>query len=166
MFYGNREDQNKHISEIIKENREAAQLFPEIRKVIQNFDGKVYNIRFQKALQDATGKYIWAKYNDYGSYGGNVSIYICGNANRIYTLATIRREDMKDGKRIDAEKMIASARVNRESHLKKAYKMEQSMQQIDVIKKQIQDIEQLLKAVTSPLDYEIRDTYNIPSRLT
>lgn len=165
MFYGNREDQNKRIQEIIDENRAAAQLFPEIRKVIMNFDNKVFNIKLQKALQESTGKRIFTESRDFGNYGGHVNIYIYGNAGRQYTIATLKREDMEDGKRINAAKMIESARSNREAHLKTAYNLEQSMQQIDTIKQQINDIKKLLEAVTAGLHYEIRDTYNIPSRL-
>lgn len=164
MFYGSREDQDKRIRTLIEDNRKAAQLFPVIRKVIENFDGKVYNKRLQTALQE-TGERLYTEHK-VSSYGGWVRIYFYGHCGYEYTLATLRIEDMQDGKRINAAKMIESARKERESHLKTAYNLEQSMQKVDEIKQQLADIEQLLKAITGKLDYQIIDTYNLPRRLT
>ena len=160
MYCGSKEDQDKYIDTLVKENRKAAQLFPSVRKVLENFDGKVYNIRLQRAIQEETGDHIYTeeRYN-------RVYIYIYGTAGRQYTIAALDREDMEDGKRINAKKMIESAREYRESHLKKAYQLEQQAAQIITIKEQVKQIEQLLKSVTCKLDYEIRDIYGIPSRL-
>ena len=161
MYYGTREEKDNAVKTIIEEHRTAAGLFPAVRRVIERFDGKVYNVRFQTALQEETKRKIYTE-----TRGNFVYIYIYAACGRQYTLAALQREDMADGKRINAAKMIESSREYRESHLKKAYKMEQDARRIDEIQKQVADIEKLLKSVVGGLDYQLRDIYSIPINLS
>lgn len=161
MYYGSKEDQDRHVQTLIKEHRDAAALFPAIRKVCAAFDGKVYNVRFTKALREATGARVFTEAKTETIY-----IYIYGHAGRWIHLANLSRADMADGKRINAAKLIESARICRESHLKKAYELELAAAKADLVKQQLQDLEQLLQAILKDIPYEIRDTYNINARLT
>ena len=160
MYYGTREEKDKAARKIAQFHRETAELFPAIRKVIENFDGKVFNVRFEKALQEKTGKRIFAK-----AYNAYIYIYLYFEG-REYNLAILHREDMADGKRINAAKMIESAREHRASHYLKAYTIEAQMTQIDAISQQLQDIERTLTALTCHLDYSIRDIYGLTCRLS
>ena len=103
-------------------NREAAALFPAIRKVFEAFDGKVFNCRLEKALREATGRRVFVKKCDY-----NIEVYTYLDdyrGNSWYTLAFVKCEELKDGKRIPAAAFIDSARSYREKHLKEAAQME------------------------------------------
>ena len=54
MFIGStRESQDKQAQMEVEARREAAAAFPFIRPVLQRFNGKVYNCRFEKALKEA-----------------------------------------------------------------------------------------------------------------
>ena len=140
--------------------RDAANLFPAIRKTCAAFDNKVYNCRFTKALQDASGAYICTEKR----YKW-LELYIYDKGNRIL-LASVELEYMPDGKRIPADLLIESARAKREELLQRAAALEAIPEKAPAIKEQFRQLKKLVDALRDSIPYEARDAYRFDFRLT
>lgn len=158
-FYA-REDQDKAAQELAATYREAAGIFPALRRVFEQYDSKVFNCKVTKALQEATGRYIYAEKRY------SVLDFYFYERGRQFTLAQIRLDAMPDGKRIDAGKLIESARAEREIYLRKAAELSAIAGQVDTIKAQIEVLKKQLKAIVDPLPYEARDIWGLGYRIT
>ena len=139
--------------------RDAANTIPVLCKVIKEFDGKVYNVRFDRAIEAATDQHVYVdtRYNW-------ISIRMCAQSFRgaSIALAQIRREDLKDGKRIPADKMIESARACRESFLNDAYYLESSREDVYQAREYImQEVKRLSRFIDS-VPSVAKDLYHIP----
>ena len=161
MYYGcTKEVQDKATRSFIKQYRDAAALYPQIKNVIQEFDGKVFNKRLQTALQDRTGARVYVE-----NRPNMIDIHIYGSRGEWVTLAILLKDDMEAGKRINAGKLIESLTDHRTHLLKKAAEYEEQIEQIEQVKEQIRQIDKQLKAVLAPFDCTIRDIYGINKRL-
>lgn len=140
--------------------RNAAGLFPAVRKTAETFDGKVYNCRFEKALQEATGSRVFAakRYKW-------IEIYIYEDGRQI-TLAQIAQDALKDGKRIPADMIIESAREHRESLLKRATELETAIEKVPDIRRQIETLSGMICQLRDSIPYEVRDVYRLDYRIT
>ena len=160
MYGYTQKDQDAAIKAYIEAYRNAAALYPALKRVIQSFDKKVFNKRLETALQAETGARIYVDNRpnmiDIHMYGGPRSSWI--------TLATLLKDDFIDGKRIDAEKLTESLTDHRAALLKKAAEYEQQIGQIDQVKEQLKQLKKQIAAVLSPYDYTIRDIYGINLR--
>lgn len=142
--------------------RDAANVIPALCKVIREFDGKVYNVRFDRAIKAATDQHVYVdtRYNWI-----SIQMYAQSFSGASITLAQIRREDLKGGKRIPADKMIESARSCRASFLNDAYCLESSKDEMYQAREYIiQEVEKLNRYVGS-LPSVARDLYEIPYRI-
>ena len=161
MYYYKKEDQDAAARAYIKAYREAAALYPKIKKVIQSFDRKVFNKRLETALQEGTGARVFVENRpnmiDVHIFGGPHSNWI--------TLATLSKDDFIDGKRINAEKLIQSLTDRRNNLLQTAARYEQQIEQIDAVKDQIAHLRRQLENVLAPYDYTMRDIYGINKRI-
>ena len=66
------EDKKKRIASEIKKLKNAASFYPVIKPIIQSFDGKVFNCRLEKALQEAVNNSFGMNESDghtYPKYG-------------------------------------------------------------------------------------------------
>lgn len=160
MRYFSREDQDKAAAELIAAYREAASLFPSIRTVFEQFNGKCYNKRIDKALTLAACHVIHSE-----KRFQTLHFYCYGSAGRIHTLASIHENDMPDGKRLDASKLIESARTCRAEALRRAAEIEQVSEQVDRILDQLKQIDDMVKAIVDPISWEARDIWNLNARL-
>lgn len=147
-----------------KAHREAAALFPQIRKVFESFDGKVYNCRLEKALQESTGRRIYTQKTGY-----TLSVYLYlpdYRGNSEYTIAVIKTAELVDGKRIPAAALIESARQHREEHLQQAALLESAPDTMPETAQRIRYfIDQANKLIDS-LPYSVREMYGIsPARM-
>ena len=143
----------------IKGLREAASLFPNIRKVVERFDGKCYNCRFDKAIKDI-GPGIWVEKTKY-----YFRIYTYNHRYHGLTLAQISLDDMPDGKRIPAELLVKSLKGRRESMLREACEIEESMKHVEEIESQVNQIESLLSSVYKNIPSFVLDTYKLRYRM-
>lgn len=160
MHYGfKREEQDAATKSFIKDYRDAAALYPVIKKVVLSFDQKVFNKRLEKAIQDETGKRIYID-----NRPGFIDIHLFGHHNEWITIGRLDKSDFIDGKRIDAEKLIKSLTDQRAYLLKKAALYEQQMNDIDQVKEQLNQIKKQIDAILEPYDYTIRDIYGINKR--
>ena len=142
--------------------RDAANVIPVLCMVIKEFDGKVYNVRFDRAIKSATNQHVYVdtRYNW-------ISIYMCPQpfSGGSVVLAQIERSDLKDGKRIPADKMIESARSHRESYLNDAYYLESNRDEMYQAREYIiQEVKRLNKYIAGILPVA-RDIYKIPYRV-
>jgi len=160
MFYGPREEQDKTAKRKIDAYRQAASLFPLIRDVVQTFDNKVYNCRLEKALKEKDHRMYVEKRFNYLAICCYVQHY-----NDNFTLASIKLDDMPEGKRIPAELIIEDARERRANILKKAYEMEKAMQNIDFYAGQLGHYAAQIKKIVDSVPFEIRDIYNLNYRI-
>lgn len=141
----------------IKEYNKAASILPELVKVLKAFDGKVYNCRLEKALQEALKIRVYVKKTDY-----NIDIHYYGEDNQWITLACAKLADaLKDGKRINSAAFIEDAEKRRNEFLKRACRIEVQAPQVEEIKKRVKQLEKILDALTGSLDYDLRDIYGI-----
>ena len=155
-------DRKKFTDDLIADLRETADLYPVIAKVLQAYDGKVFNCRLQKALQDATGARIFAEKKT-----KFIEIYIYTSRQReCRTLATLSIDAMQDGKRINAAAFIEDARERRAKHLQRAAQIAQQVQQAQQIKDQVLQLQKALQAITEPLAWEVREIYGLNYRIT
>ena len=157
MFYGSQEEAKKEIERKARACREMSALFPVIRSVAEAFDGKVFNCRFQNALQEkqpriyAQKRYDWLEITAYSKENG------CGE----YTLARIKLDDMPDGKRIPADLIIDAARKERESLLQQAVKIERDAAEAEEKRKQLEYFKNQIDRIRDSICYEVRDIYNL-----
>ena len=169
-YYANLKDRERDIKNEILSRREAAAAFPFVRKTIRDFDGKVYNIRFEKALQSAldgkapgriftrnTGFRIEVNY-----YPSKVTYY------SYFTLAAASYEtEKKIGEskkkpvRIDAGKLDENLRAEREKLLKEAQEIEDQAPRMDEMLLHIKHAEEVLEAKKHDVHFILRDIYGI-----
>ena len=160
MYYYKKEDQDAAARAYIKAYRDAAALYPKIKKVIQSFDKKVFNKRLETALQEGTGARVFVE-----NRPNLIDIHVYGPHSNWITLATRSKDDFIDGKRIDAGKLIESLTNHRNTLLQTAARYEKQIEEIDQIKIQIKQIKKLLNDVLEPYDYTMRDIYGINAKL-
>ena len=167
MFIGStRESQDKQAQMEVEARREAAAAFPFIRPVLQRFNGKVYNCRFEKALKEAAeGKTPGRVYARKDGYWVTVNYYpSMGNPGHcIYglTLCQMKTEALIDGKRLDGKALDDSLKERRAALLREAAEIEEQAQQAELFQKRIDEAERLLKSVTDGINETVKDIYGL-----
>lgn len=152
----NRELQNGYVLQQIEKYKASANLAPVIIKVINQFDGKMFNVKLEKALREAVpDKYIHAR-KEYK----NIIIGFYDGADH-FTLASMPIDKLTDGKRIPADLLTEDARKRQEGFLKKAYEMQTAFNNMDTIFKQLEQLKSTIKAIINPIPYELLDVYRL-----
>lgn len=162
-MYGYYEDESRRAGceKTAAAHREAAALFPAIRKTFETFDGKVFNCRLEKALQEATGRRVFVRKDSY-----SLEVYAWFNDYRgssHYTLAYIKAGDLVDGKRIPAALLIESARANREKHLQEAAALDIAPDTVPTTAQHIKYFMEQANKLVDTLPYSVRELYRISS---
>lgn len=139
--------------------RQAARLYGSITKVLRAFDGKCYNVRLERALkEDLIGHFVYCDKR----FGGWIAIVVSPDQCREwFDLAIINTDDLIDGKRIQAEKVIESARNIREKLLKEAAAMDRFVETYDTIYGQIESLKKAYNAVVDDLPYKGREILRV-----
>lgn len=143
--------------------RAAAAAFPTIRKTLESFSGKVYNIKLDRALKEAISDaghiYVEKKYN-------HISIeYSPKNCNNWHCLAWLSEADaLPDGKRLDAGAMIESAKEKRADLLKEAFELEEAAKHADEIREQLEAWTKTLEKILDPVPREAREIFKLTVR--
>ncbi len=175
MFYGSKEEQDKAIMKQVNKYRNAAAIFPYLRKVIESFDGKVYNIRLEKALRE-DGNFWTVKLNRNDRYGDMLTIDFQARNDHApygYSINVVyvnlgKSTDPKskwDGKRIPASVIVESAREKREINLKNAAELESVIDREQSIREQIQYFAKQIDKLVDPILYYARDVYDLNYRV-
>ena len=148
---------------LAEDHREAARLFAEIRPVIESFDGKVFNCRFEKALQDHTGRRVFCRKENEKWI---IIYYYSNNFNQYMTIAGLKTEDLTEGKRINAARFLESGRERYTEHLQKAASLEEAITTAPEIKKQIAELIKMINTLSAKIDsYEARDIFELNYRI-
>ena len=133
-FYGDKDAQQKELTNRIQSYREVAAQAPTVIKVLKQFDGKVYNVKLDRAMMEATENKIRV-YEQYGY----VEIYGTYSTNYYHLpLARFSKEKLVN-RRINAEDLIEQVKQHREDYLSKAYNLESMNDQGEQIKQYIRD---------------------------
>ena len=159
MNFLTEEQKAEEVRKRIEGYRSAAEYYPTIKKVIENFDGKVFNCRFEKALQEATGLHIYAnkRYR-------NLEIYFYNSqcSNRTMSFVGLDLDTaLTDGKRINVKNINDDLLKHCQDFQKRAYRLETQVKQVDEVRARIKQLESALHALTGPLDYELKDIYSL-----
>lgn len=154
MFYG-KEEQKKAIKARAELLRTVAGYYCDVVKVYKQFDGKVYNCKLEKALREATDNNVIVN-----NRANSIEVYHYERG-EIFYVTWIKKEDLKDGKRIDAEFWIKSARERREQNLSEAYELEKAADDLDNIISQLKQIKSTYNAIADSLPYYVRSACNI-----
>lgn len=169
------EDQKKYILSRASMLREAADSMNRVKEVVRKFDGKIYNCKFDEAIQDLTEDtnrfYVSNQYGWFyiqfcprnGSYNNTVSLltgYSCKASDSIKE-QTNTDYILFDGKRVNAEKMIEGLNRKRAALLKEAYELETVAADLEKTVKQINDTKSLLNTLVQSLPSIVRDACNL-----
>ena len=161
MFYGSKEDQSREIQRRVADCREMAALFPIIRTVAEEFDGKVFNCRFEKALQEKRPRIYVGKRFQYLE----ITAYPESHSGNSFTLAQIKLSDMPDGKRIPAKLIIEAAKSKRESLLQQAYRIERDAAEVEEKRRQLDYFKDQIDKIRDSICYEVQNVYNLGYRV-
>lgn len=158
-FYGNIEDANNEAHRRASNYRTAAGYTNKVAEVVKKFDGKVYNCRLENALKEATENRIFCSKNQY-----LLEIYTYPEKGYSYRvgLASIKADDLKEGKRIPADKIIKSLKEHREELLRKAYEIESHIDEMEQVKAYIQQTKDKLESYCRSFNTDLRDIYGLP----
>jgi hypothetical protein len=156
MAFYDSDERRKAITNYIAKLRDIATLYPVIVPVINSFDNKIYNVRFKNALAEASSSTNYHIFTEKRLNYMEIYVYDRGSQ---YTLAQVTIDDMPDGKRIPAEKLIESARNKREELLRRAYELEN----IDIkqVLDQLNQAKALYNSIYEGLPYKFIDVYHI-----
>lgn len=159
MNFLTEEQKAEEVKKRIEGYRSAAQYYITIKSVLEKFDGKVFNCKLEKALQEATGLHIYAnkRYR-------NLEIYFYNSqcSNRTMSFVGLDLDTaLTDGKRINAKAIIDDLLRNCQDFQKRAYRLEMQMKQVDAVRERVKQLESALHALTSPLDYELKEIYSL-----
>lgn len=155
--------------------RRAADTTRLLKPVIRSYDGKMYNCRFDEAIQALSDDnarlsvsnsygwfYIYYRESDM-SYNDQIALltgYSCKSA-EYKPHQTDQDKIMFDGKRIKAAAMVAELDAKREALLKEAYDLEDYAGNLPDVLKHIQDTEKLLHHLTVGLPSIVMDLCRI-----
>lgn len=146
---------------IIEAYRDAASLTASIKKVVARFDGKVYNIRLQKALQSEVRANIYCQ-----TRYSLIEIYTYyGNTCEQITLACVPLDKGLTDKRVNADYFIEKLNEQRAFLLKEAYEIEQGIPLIDTYKAQFEVLQEQINNLRESIPKRIRYNCGLDYRL-
>lgn len=145
-----------HTEQDIEKLTESPNLFPIVSKVIDSFDGKVYNKRFDAAIREANSKiYVTHGYDkkyisiEYGPY--NTAVVFCH----------IRKVDLKDGKRIDAKQWNRQLKERLIAHFNEKQALIIALANISDILNQAEELRVKRNNIVSRLPGNMRSYFNL-----
>lgn len=151
MFFG---DPVKATQANIDRCRAALELFPAVAAVIDQFDGKVYNKRFDKAVKESVPG-VWCNI----SYG-SIRIYTGPYSDDI-TICSMRKNELKDGKRIDAAAWKKELKNRMLSCYTKMRSMEDALPRVYEIKKEVETLRNEANKLVGSIPYCMQDYFDI-----
>lgn len=158
-FYGNIEEANKAAHNRANAYRTAAGYINTVAKIVKEFDGKVYNCRLEKALKEATENRVFCNKNQY-----LFEIYTYPESHYSFHigLASIKADELTDGKRIPADKIIKSLQEHREDLLRKAFDIESHIDEMQQVRAYIEQTKEKLENYCRSFSTDLRDIYGLP----
>ena len=149
-----RQEKIDEIKKDIVEERVAASFYTNIAKVIEKWDGKVYNKRMSEDLRAVTDNSISCDKKDNRLY----MHYHKKNGGRWpwIQLINIDFEELEN-KRINSDLLLTKLRERRERLLTEAQLKEYTLEDLDILIEQIDSIKKTCRALFENVPYEILD---------
>lgn len=161
----------------IKNLRRAAELADQVIEIVKQFDGKVLNVRFEKALKEKTGEHIVVREN-YSTFSidwymddrcvpsgdGCSVVYLDGMSISLCFISDYdnTKENMPIvNKRIVADNFIPDIKKQIESFLIDAGKLEESITKIGEWKARAKELTDQVNKLHNEIPYEIKDYYGL-----
>ena len=158
-YYRDIEEANQAARNRAEAYRNGVAYIPTVTKILKDFDNKVYNCRLEKALKEATNNRVYCQRSEYSL---QIYTYPEGNYSHHITLASVKAEDLPEGKRIPADKLIESSREYREKYLALAYDIESKIDQMAQVTAYIEQTKNKLENFCRSFNTDLRDICNIP----
>jgi len=171
MFIGSFEQKKENIKKQIEALRTASKQIGKIKKAVKEFDGKVYNCRFDQAIAQLSDKEAGLRFYTQDYY--TTFAIQCSTSNFYSPVALLetyrpvkgQTQDkcicFDENKRIKADKMIELLNNKYSEILKKAQELENALNNIETTLNQLEQIKNTHKLVTDALPYQIRDVFGI-----
>ena len=140
----------------IRELKATQAVVDDVKAIVQEFAGKVYNCRFDNAIKEKTACYVGH------GYGGNwleirrCDAPYCESAGLV---TMVRKENVMDGKRINAEKLIADIDSGTNSRNKQIMRLSGELTWIEGVVEGINEQIRLLNKMVDSLSSETLDIY-------
>ena len=170
MVYG-RDEQKSAIRNRALLLREAANMIPKVKAIMERFNGKCYNCKLDNAIRELsednpfTRVYArvsyggWYEISAYPKRGTNIDTALLSaystKENRFMTDET--RKIFNDEKRLDAKKAIALLNQRYSELLERAAALDRAADGLDTFCEQVETIKKTLTAVKNSVPYEVLD---------
>lgn len=182
------EDARNLVELEIQNRKEALKLYDGIIEVVQKFDGKVLNKRFDTALKkvderlSCNREYSWFEINmnvfdnrscksvKKDSYGYSCTNYITDNYLRLNNLVYTHSYNPRDNVMLDNERIISSVLIEalnkcKEQMENKIKELENSIDKVDEWKNKLKALQIEMEEVMKEVPYIIREYYDINYRV-
>lgn len=166
MFYTS-EERTKEIKKEVQSLRAAASNICRIKKVVSAFDGKIYNCKFDNAIETLSNDSVRI-YSHINSYGYFILDFYDKDTNKtinlIYTKKATKDTEtdyFTSNKRIKAEHFINVLNDKYAELLKRATDIERSSENITTTLQQLESLKKSMNVIIAGLPTEITSIYNL-----
>lgn len=171
MRFYNYEDAEKQIQKDMEAYNEVNATLPAVRKVIRSFDGKIFNVKLEKALQEINPRiHVYKRYNSVEIYmycqGSSNPLTICSSALPDNSYHDNAKHFIQDNKRINADLALQDIETHRAGRLKEMDSWKQFLQNREQIKQQLEALKKEIDYITGLIPYRMRDYFGIGYRVT
>lgn len=167
MYFESNEARKEYILKEAEKIRTAAGIIKDIKPIVRQFDGKVYNKRFCEAVEALRSDSLWISAGiNYGFFYIRTYPARCYSED-IYILSTRaatageEREAFTDSKRIKADAMIDILNNKYGELMRKAYIFEEQARTLDQTMDQIDQLKMIYKKLWDDIPGELHEVYNI-----
>lgn len=176
-MHKNIDESNALLSVTVKNYKEAAAICDRVAEVINAFDGKIFNVKLEKALYETTGKFMTVKTNYVTEeYTGLFDVTMRFDDTSIgvhsveYDRATLchvyvdyKKSDSAPiiNKRIVARNIIPAIKKAKEKYIEKAQELIKAEKNIAQWKERRDSIVNSLEELSKEIPDEIQNYYNL-----
>lgn len=168
MYYSDNESRKKELLKEAQYLRQAAGTIAKIKKVAANFDGKMYNCKFDEAIDaltdDESRFYCHSQYSYFeiicqpksGNYISTISL--------LHTYKAVKGEDngiFDANKRINAARMIEALNNKYAQLQKEAADIERAAENLEAITGQIETLKAMINNIVDSVPYRVLNVCNL-----
>ena len=174
MYYGTMDEKKQYLLRIAEEKSAAADRVDLVVEVVKQFDGKVYNCRFDEAIKELSdsevGLYVTQRYEDIHIVAYSRMPRRSGADNDLMWARSWvwyhgdgpkepydARDVFINGKRIDASRMIHLLIEKQKILYDEADKITEDVVNLDSILAEVKELQDALNAKVNSVSYVVRD---------
>ena len=173
MSFYTEEDAIKATEADIRAYEEANEILPAVRKLIREFDGKMFNCKLDKALNALDPRLGVSTH-----YETTIEVYYrpsCGSNHWISIFSGSKpsckyyKEEnsfLTPDKRINADKALEIIEERRAERLKKIYEYRNFLDNYQETKKQLETLCKQINTITDQIPYTMRDYFRMNYHIT